>query len=244
MTPEEELLVKGSSRRLCFTCASANLRPLIVLSKDGFPPGDDRHVITYSHDAIYGCDDCHHGYVEARRHDCFDFEELFDQDEVCALDGKSIARLIECLPRCPAPLSETCDCPVHQSLRKSWGFLPRHVWDCYKGELPSVILQMADADQERLAISGVWVGIMDDLPRLMAKDGKWPVYDAKGTLKAEGEFSRGQLTGHWIYWHANGQKKSEGNYAKDLREGKWVQWNEHGEVMGQQIFEKGNPVKP
>ena len=133
LTPEQELLVKGSSRWACFTCRSTKLRPLIVLAKDGFPPGDSQHVITYSHDAIFGCDVCHHGYVELRRHDCFDFEEVFDQDQVCALDGDSIAKVADCLPRCPNPLLETCDCKVHQSLRSSWSWLPRHVWDRYTG---------------------------------------------------------------------------------------------------------------
>jgi len=243
LTAEEELLVAGSSRRQCFTCNSAKLRPLIVLAKEGFPPGDSRHVFSYSHDAIFGCDDCRHGYAERRRHDCFDFEELYDQDQVCALDGKSTARLTECLPQCPQPTSETCDCKVHQSLRKSWGFLPYQVWERYTGELPSVILQIADADQERLIISGVWVGVMDDLPRLMAKNGKWPVYDAKGKMRGEGEFSGGQMTGRWTYWHPNGQKKSEGEYEKDLREGKWVEWNDRGEVVAEQIFREGNPIK-
>ena len=78
----------------------------------------------------------------------------------------------------------------------------------------------------------------------MTKDGKWPVYDAKGKLKAEGEFLKGQLTGHWTYWHTNGQKKSEGEYLRDLREGKWVQWNEQGEVVGEQVFHEGKPAKP
>jgi hypothetical protein len=243
MTPEEELLVKGSSRRLCFACASANLRPLIVLKKDGFPPGDARHNIGYLHDAIFGCDDCQHGYAEIRRHDCFDFEEVFDQDQVCALDGASISRLTECLPGCPEPISETCACKVHQSLRASWSSLPRQVWERYTGEFPSVILQIADADQERLVISAVWVGVMDDLPRLMAKNGKWPAYDAKGKLKAEGNFSNGQLTGRWTYWHANGRKKSEGEYVRDLREGKWVEWNDRGNKVAVQIFHEGKPVK-
>ena len=38
MTPLEESLVNGSSRRLCFNCRSDKLRPLIVLAKEGFPP--------------------------------------------------------------------------------------------------------------------------------------------------------------------------------------------------------------
>ncbi len=244
MTPEEESLVKGSSRHLCFACASANLRPLIVLMKEGFPPGDPRHNIGYWHDAIFGCGDCQHGYAEIRRHDCFDFEEVWDQDQVCALDGGSISRLMECLPGCPQSTLETCACKVHQSLRSSWSSLPMQVWNRHTGELPSVILQIADPDQERLVISGVCVEVVDDLPRLAPKNGKWPAFDATGIIKAEGNFRQGQMTGRWTYWRQNGQKKSEGEYVEDLREGKWVEWNEHGKVVGEQIFHKGQPIKP
>jgi hypothetical protein len=84
LTAEEEMLVTGSRRRRCFTCNSAKLRPLIVLAREGFPPGDSRHVFSYSHNAIFGCDDCHHGYAEVRRHDCFDWVEWNDRGEVVA----------------------------------------------------------------------------------------------------------------------------------------------------------------
>ncbi len=102
----------------------------------------------------------------------------------------------------------------------------------------------ADSDQERLVISGVWVEVVRRLPRLAPKKGKWPVYDAKGNIKGEGDFSKGQLTGRWTYWHPNGQKKSEGEYVRDLREGNWVEWNERGEVVVELIFREGKPIKP
>jgi len=106
-----------------------------------------------------------------------------------------------------------------------------------------MVLQIADADQERLVISGVWVGILDGLPRCMPKNGKWPVYDAQGKLRAEGGFRRGQMDGRWTYWHPNGQKKCEGEYLDDLREGPWVEWSDCGEVVAEQVFRNGNPVK-
>jgi hypothetical protein len=125
----------------CPACRSNNLRPLIVLAKEGFPPGDSRHNIAYSHDAIFICDDCLHGYAEKRRHDCFDFEEVWDQDGIFPLDPDSIANLTACLPGCPEPTSETCDCEIHRSLRSSW---------------------------QRLALSSVWVEVVDGLPRMVA----------------------------------------------------------------------------
>jgi len=244
LTAQEELLVEGSSRRKCFTCRSTKLRPLIVLAKEGFPPGDSRHVITYSHDAIFGCDDCHHGYVELRRHDCFDFEEVFDQDQVCALDGDSITKLAQCLPGCPQPLAESCECKVHQSLRSSWKSLPTQVWDRYTGIFPGALMQMADPDQERIVLSGVCVEVHGSAPKLKPKNGKWQAFDAKGKLKAEGTFSNGLLKGRWTFWHENGRKRLEGEYVSDLREGTWTEWSDRGEVVAERVFRKGQPLKP
>ena len=190
LTDQEKLLVSGSSRGACFTCRSTRLRPLVVLAKEGFPPGDPSHNIVYSHDAIFGCDDCHHGYVELRRHDCFDFEEVFDQDEVCALDGESVAKVADGLAACPQPTSEACQCKVHQSLRSSCGSLPRHIWKRYAGELPGVLMQMADADQERLVLSGICVEVSGGLPKLAAKHGKWRAYDAHDKFKRVARTSR------------------------------------------------------
>jgi antitoxin component YwqK of YwqJK toxin-antitoxin module len=51
------------------------------------------------------------------------------------------------------------------------------------------------------------------------------------------------MDGHWIYRHENGQKKAEGEYVKDRREGKWVEWNDRGEVILEQNFHEGKPVK-
>ncbi len=128
--------------------------------------------------------------MELRRHDCFDFEEVFDQDEVCALDGESVAKVADGLAACPQPTSEACQCKVHQSLRSSCGSLPRHIWKRYAGELPGVLMQMADADQERLVLSGICVEVSGGLPKLAAKHGKWRAYDAHDKFKRVARTSR------------------------------------------------------
>ena len=244
MTPEEESLVKGSSRHLCFACASANLRPLISIMKEGFPPGDPRHNIGYWHDefSVVGIANT------ATRKYAGTTASTLKRSGTKTRYARSMAAVfrgfMECLPGCPQSTLETCACKVHQSLRSSWSSLPMQVWNRHTGELPSVILQIADPDQERLVISGVCVEVVDDLPRLAPKNGKWPAFDATGIIKAEGNFRQGQMTGRWTYWRQNGQKKSEGEYVEDLREGKWVEWNEHGKVVGEQIFHKGQPIKP
>jgi hypothetical protein len=115
---------KCSGRAGCFHCKSTALRPVVVLAIEGYPPGHSRHNIGYAHDAVFVCDDCGHGYAEQRRHDCFDFEEVWDQDRICPIHAEDIARLNECLLACPNPFNESCACPVHDSLRKSWESIP------------------------------------------------------------------------------------------------------------------------
>jgi len=164
-------LVNGSSLSRCLLCQSPRLRPLILLAREGIPPGEPGHNIVYSHDAIFGCDDCHAGYTEVRRHDCFDFEEIYDQDDHHPLDAESIGQLLGCLPNCPTPLSEKCDCKVHQSLRSTWHSLPNN-WDNVKSELPRPILRMADADQKKRVVPRVMIRVADGEPRLVAASGK------------------------------------------------------------------------
>ena len=177
--------------------------------------------------------------MENRQHDCFDFEEVFDQDQSWPLDGESIAVLTKYLPECPDPMAERCKCKVHESLRESWRILPQEEMV----DFPAVLLHMADSDQDRLAIPRVALEAHYDSPWLVEKLGAWKAYDAKGNIKAEGSFWKGQMDGHWMFWYANGQKKAEGIYVNDRREGKWVEWNDRGEVIAEQEFREGVPVK-
>jgi hypothetical protein len=118
----------SSSRAYCLNCKAAALRPLVVLALEGYPPADSRHNIVYAHDAIFVCGRCGAGYAEQRRHDCFDFEDVWNQDEVCPIAAEDIARLHECLASCPDPVQQTCSCAVHESLRASWSAVPVSAW--------------------------------------------------------------------------------------------------------------------
>jgi hypothetical protein len=68
------------------------------------------------------------------------------------------------LPNCPDPLSEKCDCKVHQSLRSSWGSLPRN-FDGVTSDLPRPILKMADADQEKWVTPRIGIEVVNGVPR-------------------------------------------------------------------------------
>jgi len=244
LTAEQDLLLKGTNRAGCMACLSTNLRPLIVLTREGFPPGDSRHSFVYSHDAIFACDVCHAGYAEIRQHDCFDFEEVFDEDSHFALDAASIAQLVKALPDCPNPFSETCICKIHQSLRSKWKSLPRRIWDAYNTDFPRPLLQMADPDQEKWVISRVCIQVFGGLPMLVSRNGGWMARYQNGNPKAKGSFRDGLLDGQWTFWHKNGQKKAEGQYRSDQREGNWTEWNDRGEIISQQKFKSGRQVSP
>ncbi len=239
LTPDQELLVKGTSRAKCFTCGSGKLRPLIVLQKEGFPNGDPRHHITYHHEAIFGCDDCRAGYAEIRDHDCFQYDEIWDMDSVSPLDSEDISHFTECLPKCPEPISEKCECPVHKSLGASWNGLQKHLIERYSGAFPPVF----KADQERMAIPSIKVEADGDLPKLILRDGACQWHGADGKIKAEGSFTNGRQTGRWTYYYDDGTKKAEGEYRDDLREGKWTEWNDRGEVAAQLIYRNGKPTQ-
>jgi hypothetical protein len=107
-------------------CASESIQPLVLLSRAGVAPGRPEHNIAYSHAVIVGCDACGGGFIEVHEHDCFDFEEVFDQSEWFAIDRKSEKRLQTKLSICPQPLGESCTCPLHESLQATP--LPARGW--------------------------------------------------------------------------------------------------------------------
>ena len=225
LNPEEKKLVQATMRWQCLACPSQRLRPLILLARN------DSASFVYNHDAIFACDDCHSGYADKRRHDSFDWEEVWDQDEHHPLDADSIAQLRQCLVDCPHPLSEGCACKVHESLRAGWAALPAQIWSQSGVDFPPALLRMADSDQERWIVPRVCVELIDGAPRLLPREGEWLLCYEDGNPKAQGHFKTGRMHGKWTYWYASGVKKAEGKYASDRRAGKWTQWNEKGEVI-------------
>lgn len=114
------------ARENCIACEAPGIRPSIVLSQEGIAPGKPDHQITYGHVVICCCARCGSGFVEVRKHDCFDFEEVFDQNEWFAFDALSGRQLAAALAGCPAPIDVACTCPVHRSLRET--VLPAFPW--------------------------------------------------------------------------------------------------------------------
>jgi len=91
-------------RYACIQCGAESIRPLVALSREGLPPGDPEHNIGYNHSVIVLCDGCGSGFIEVQNHDCFDFEEVFDQSEWFAFDHASGDVLQSTLSNCAQPL--------------------------------------------------------------------------------------------------------------------------------------------
>ena len=99
------------------------------LHKSGEPPGDPNHQIGYDHDVIDICPACDGATLEHLRHDCFDFEAVWDQYEWYEFSPDDGARLRSLASRCDRPLEPLCNCATHKSLRESLRALPSSSWD-------------------------------------------------------------------------------------------------------------------
>lgn len=102
---------------------------LFWLHKIGEPPGDPKHNIGYDHDLIEVCPTCDVATLEKLRHDCFDFEDVWDQYEWYDMSQADTARLRTVISKCERPLDPFCGCAVHKSLRKSASELPTQSWN-------------------------------------------------------------------------------------------------------------------
>jgi hypothetical protein len=116
-TTNEPIKTKDLGRNSCPSCKSERVQPVLLLSREGIPPGRPDHNIVYRHSVIVLCDVCRAGFLELHDHDCFDFEDVWNRDEWGEFDASSGEILRNHLNLCPAPLSENCECALHRSLR-------------------------------------------------------------------------------------------------------------------------------
>ena len=115
-------------QQTCHSCGAPGMDALILLDQQGIPPGEDGHVITYSHLAAAVCPVCGHGQVESLDHDCFDYEDVWDWYEWYVLSPADTSQLRALVAACPHPLVAGCDCPVHSALRDTCRSLPHTAW--------------------------------------------------------------------------------------------------------------------
>lgn len=110
-------------------CEAKEQVRLMWLYKSGEPPGDPNHQIGYDHDLIEICPACSGATLESLRHDCFDYEDVWDQYEWYELSPDDGARMRAIAARCDRPLDPFCVCMTHASLRSSARALPSSSWD-------------------------------------------------------------------------------------------------------------------
>lgn len=117
---------RGSQQ--CGWCQAGTVAPLLVVEEQGVPPGQPAHAITYARVQIERCAACGGGQIEWLDHDCFDYEDIWDQYEWYVLDPPGMAALAAWAAGCPAPLVSGCACPAHAALRAACRALPRSAW--------------------------------------------------------------------------------------------------------------------
>jgi hypothetical protein len=98
------------------------------LTKSGEPPGHPEHNIGYDHDVVDICPECSGATLERLKHDCFDFEDVWDQYEWYELDAADGPAIREVAAQCPDPLNPFCRCQTHKSLALSMRHLPASGW--------------------------------------------------------------------------------------------------------------------
>ena len=110
-------------------CETKELTRLLWLEKSGEPPEHPDHMIGYDHDLVEICPTCDGATLERLRHDCFDYEDVWDQYEWYELTPADGARLRTLAASCPTPLDHNCTCALHTSLRGSAKSLPIKSWE-------------------------------------------------------------------------------------------------------------------
>jgi len=116
------------TRETCAACGSSALQPVLWLDQQGRPHGLAGHAFTYSHIVIQHCPACGRGQIEKFDHDCFDYEQVWDQAEWYTLDPADMARVIALARLCPQPQQPDCECAVHIFLRADCQALPAKGW--------------------------------------------------------------------------------------------------------------------
>jgi hypothetical protein len=108
------------------SCSSPSPTQLIAVYEDGFPPGDERHQICYGSIGVTLCSQCGAAQIERLDHDCFDYEEVYDQYQWYRLEETKALR--EFVSGCTKPEDPQCKCNVHVQLREQCSRLPRPSW--------------------------------------------------------------------------------------------------------------------
>src|SRR5881394_2730404 len=139
-------------------CDKPALTRLMWLHKSGEPPEHPDHQIGYDHDVIDICASCNGATIERLRHDCFDYEAVYDQYEWYEISPEDGAKVRDVAVRCERPMDPFCNCATHKSLRTSALALPASRWDAiFETSAHRHIVTLSDGKKPSFALvrSGV-----------------------------------------------------------------------------------------
>jgi hypothetical protein len=132
----------------CRICLRLEFATLCNVTVCGVPHGTPGHNVAYATFTLYACRHCGRAEIAFDDHDCWDVHETWDMSWRYFLDAPDGARLAELLEACPRPYDGSCDCPQHDSLRRSAegfrGGIPSHEVHLVKSPAATVRLQVED----------------------------------------------------------------------------------------------------
>ena len=114
--------------RSCVLCRAEETQAFMLIKQDGTPHGQEGHAFGHVQLTLALCEICDAGQIELEVHDCFDFEDVYDQYTWYALKAADMAELLNIIAECPAPFDHECRCAVHKMLRSKCERLPTTYW--------------------------------------------------------------------------------------------------------------------
>ncbi|MCQ2973666.1 MAG: hypothetical protein MJ211_02510 [Bacteroidales bacterium] len=79
-------------------------------------------------------------------------------------------------------------------------------------------------------------GIVDGKGR---EQGKWTLYDEKGSISGKGSYKAGNREGEWNFYFPNGNLEQKGVYKNGKPEGEWIWYYENGKIRRHETFYQG-----
>lgn len=98
-----------------------------------------------------------------------------------------------------------------------------------------IIYYPADPDYPKVALVLKKIHFKNDLA-----EGDFVAYFDDGTIKAKGQYNKGQLDGKIIKYHPNGKIRLIERYRGGIRHGWWFTYDENGEEQGRNYYKDGS----
>ena len=208
----------------CAACGTGRLLRAMFIYKEGEPPGHPNHQVVYNDLQLHECEQCARGVLIRMKHDSFDWEAAWDNEDRYWIDARSMKELNGWLAACARPQDPECNCKLHEAMRKSLLNLPELGANGDFGLIPRL---RYDSKEDC---------------RLVLGDGSEQVEYSDGRMRVRASLIGGLLCGHGWRYYENGTLAEEGEFSLDKRTGNWVEYNDSGKPVFGGCYENGYRV--